>query len=330
VKPKCDEVMAARGTEICDGADNDGDGEVDERTECPPIDIRAFVVRDQELGEARERLQRAVDRANEVLGPSRDDARLRFVLRDVVRVDAPEFKMLTEKSFAKIVSRDFAHPDADEFYVPVILVDQLLVYRAPARGAATVPDGRCGGHYRDPRTDPWWSAIVLSRSARRTTLAHELGHFFGLCHTHSADPRLVCPPSDPESALLECLRSNDGICDTPPDPGLRFCSASPDCTVACTDGATPDPRNIMSYYAWCRNSVTLAQHRMMRQALALRRGWHRCVTLDDCACSSSERPCPAGMSCGTRFNGKCDFERCTACVMERRKWPPIERPRSGG
>jgi hypothetical protein len=311
VKEKCRETAVARGPELCDGADNDGNGRVDEGTQCQPIDIRAFVLGDRDLGEARAWLRRAVARANTILGGSQDDARLEFVLRDVVRIDAPQWKEVTDKSFPEVLKSKLVHPVADEFYVPVVLVGRLLWQRVPVNGIGTFPGGRCGGHYRDPQLDPALSAIVLSTSAF-ATLAHELGHFFGLCHTHATDPKLICAAGGRESTALACLKSNDGICDTPRDPGPRLCTATAGCTVTCEDSATPDPRNIMSYYSSCRRNVTLDQHRMMRQALALRRGWHRCVTLGNCACASGESPCPAGMGCRlSPLEGvlKCRFDR---------------------
>ena len=37
--------------------------------------------------------------------------------------------------------------------------------------------------------------VVVGRRRAPTTLAHELGHFLGLCHTHEVDPPLDGRPS---------------------------------------------------------------------------------------------------------------------------------------
>jgi len=90
---------------------------------------------------------------------------------------------------------------------------------------------------------------------------------------------------------------DDGLCDTPVDPGPGPCVADLECNARCEDGSTPDPSNIMGYYPQCRVGFSVQQALLMRQTLALRRGWHACITGDGCSCELGVGTCPEGMSC---------------------------------
>ncbi len=111
--------------------------------------------------------------------------------------------------------------------------------------------------------------------ANPSTLAHEMGHFLSLPHTH--------------------FGLGDGIEDTPPDPGLRRgipphieydVTEAPSCTYIGPAPWDPDTRNVMSYSRpECRSSFTQGQRdRMLAALLALpdlRRG---------CGGEAAERP----------------------------------------
>ncbi len=115
--------------------------------------------------------------------------------------------------------------------------------------------------------------------ANPSTLAHEMGHFLSLAHTHCGAIR---PGGRP------CVYgSGDGIDDTPPDPGLRRGIAphieydvteAPSCTYIGPAPWDPDTRNVMSYSRPdCRSSFTQEQRDRMLEALlpmldGLRRG----------------------------------------------------------
>src|SRR5690606_20078994 len=90
-----------------------------------------------------------------------------------------------------------------------------------------------------------------------TTLIHELGHFFGLYHTHESQfgAELV--------SGANCSKAGDLICDTPADPGLRSTLISKTCefTGFITDvfntAYEPPINNYMSYSRQtCRNRFT--------------------------------------------------------------------------
>ena len=90
--------------------------------------------------------------------------------------------------------------------------------------------------------------IKSSCISNNSTLAHELGHFFSLLHTHG--------PNNVSTELVDgsnCDTDGDGICDTPADPKLDYRTIDDSCnyigilTDANGDTYTPDTSNIMSY-----------------------------------------------------------------------------------
>ncbi|MFB9057748.1 choice-of-anchor J domain-containing protein [Mariniflexile ostreae] len=95
--------------------------------------------------------------------------------------------------------------------------------------------------------------IIVMKNACVTngiTLAHEMGHFFSLLHTHGpSSTKLTTELADGSN----CDTDGDQICDTPADPLLDFCNVDRDCTYTGTitdangDAFTPDTSNIMSY-----------------------------------------------------------------------------------
>ena len=110
--------------------------------------------------------------------------------------------------------------------------------------------------------------IILSLDGivRNGTLVHELGHFFGLHHTHGDGNTF-------EKELVSganCYRAGDSICDTPADPMLlrKVAYMGPGCECRYV-GQDQDPNfdlykpltdNIMSYTPdKCRNKFTAGQ-----------------------------------------------------------------------
>src|SRR5690606_28653847 len=99
-----------------------------------------------------------------------------------------------------------------------------------------------------------------------TSLAHEIGHFLSLMHTHG--------PDDNKTTELvngtNCDTDWDGICETPADPKLdtynvnNFCDYIGTSKDANGDKYNPDTQNIMSYsYKGCRTHFSKQQQARM-------------------------------------------------------------------
>lgn len=96
-----------------------------------------------------------------------------------------------------------------------------------------------------------------------TTHLHEVGHYFGLFHTHGKYA------NEPNEELVDgsnCMTAGDDVCDTPADPNVLNLSDS-DCNYsgnlkdANGDSYQPEPRNIMSYgNNSCRDFLTDGQY----------------------------------------------------------------------
>lgn len=109
--------------------------------------------------------------------------------------------------------------------------------------------------------------LVMSNNCigNGTTLSHEMGHFFGLYHTHEEKFGIELVNGS------NCISAGDLICDTPADPGLQFASVNANCEYI---GLVLDPakmmynppvNNLMSYSRkMCRSSFTLEQSDKMR------------------------------------------------------------------
>jgi len=298
----------------CDGRDEDGDGLLDEGLDCGPVPVLAILVTDASgrASHARADIEEEIARVNQLLtraggGDEADDdprsasAPLTFVLADVLALSDDRLRALDEQELSKLSDDPRVHPARDAFYVPLIFTDTITAEGGvPRSGLATLPNGTCGGLQRGH--GPEVGVIAVAKERAPTTVAHELGHFLGLCHTHGVQESVLRlavaseASSAPEACLSSCRGEGDGICDTPLDPGPLQCRYDAACRTACTRGDTPDPTNLMSYYTSCRTRFTPEQVERMQHTLALRRGWHRC-TGGSCLCQLGGRECPAGMSC---------------------------------
>jgi len=296
-------------SEICDGEDNDADGAIDEEVECAPIPIVAVVVTDERGASSytKDDIAAAVDELNGAF--ARDDGYgLVFELANTVFVAEPDWLDLGQEErnripdIGEVLARRGIDVGIDEFSVPVLFTDTLVVDDVERPGLSTVPNGMCGGQRRIWERQPPVGYVALAKRRWPTTLAHEMGHFLGLCHTHEAPPPIEQVGKggalvDAHACDDRCVSDPDGLCDTAIDPGPESCSVDDECLVHCATGDRPEVRNVMAYYPQCRALFSEEQALLMRQSLALRRGWHPCLAGDGCTCTPEAQDCPKGMSC---------------------------------
>ncbi len=121
----------------------------------------------------------------------------------------------------------------------------------------------CGyTYYPEARRDRIFVAAGCLQNS--STLAHEIGHYFSLIHSHGISG------VDPEAVNGEnCEEAGDLICDTPADPNLLG-KVDGDCNYSGHerdfngDAYDPDTRNIMSYApSYCRSEFSMDQLKVM-------------------------------------------------------------------
>jgi hypothetical protein len=109
--------------------------------------------------------------------------------------------------------------------------------------------------------------VVLNAEcvSNNSTFSHELGHFFGLYHTHTTTF------GKEYVSRINCSNAGDLLCDTPADPLLGSSNVSSDCLYygskvdAFGEFYYPDVRNLMSYsLKSCRDRFTLEQISIMQ------------------------------------------------------------------
>ena len=102
----------------------------------------------------------------------------------------------------------------------------------------------------------------------RSTVPHEIGHYFNLYHTHETSFGNECAHGG------NCATAGDLLCDTPADPVLGPNSVSNSCIYfagepdGCGGIFNPDTRNHMSYSVrTCRDHFSPQQHAKARATL---------------------------------------------------------------
>ncbi|MDP5169536.1 MAG: hypothetical protein NWR72_04775 [Bacteroidia bacterium] len=134
--------------------------------------------------------------------------------------------------------------------------------------------------------DDW---IVISRNQIKSgnvTLAHEIGHFLSLVHTHFGwdgqpwqasihGPKapLIAPNGVTETEKMDgsnCLTAGDQLCDTPPDYNIglswtQSCTYNGDARDPDSVALDPDETQIMSYFSDACRAVFSAEQMAIMQ-----------------------------------------------------------------
>jgi len=163
-------------------------------------------------------------------------------------------------------------------------------YRKGVINVSYVLDSDFAGVFRNGLTKD--GIIINATFAANSTLAHEIGHYFNLQHTHrkfdaNNDCNIEAVSRTRECCTFNCInceKKGDALCDTPADPNLRGGNAMRTCafldnTLVDPFGDLyitnpPDVSNIMSYMSprTCRDNFTNSQITVMVDKL-LKRGY---------------------------------------------------------
>ncbi len=153
--------------------------------------------------------------------------------------------------------------------------------------------GYCGWTYF-PSAAPSRDWIIMNNACINSgVLAHELGHYFHLYHTHDTSMGAENVTRISSSNCYNCNTAGDLLCDTPADPGLRCysnvvsstCSYIGSTTDLCENRPhSPQTNNIMSYSCHsCLYYFSQGQLSRMLQSYMTNRSY-----LNSNACNSSQ------------------------------------------
>jgi hypothetical protein len=98
-----------------------------------------------------------------------------------------------------------------------------------------------------------WTVMANSCVTNTSTLAHEIGHYFSLYHTHeTAFGTERVTRTNTSDCNSNCSNTGDLLCDTEADPKLSnlvnsSCSYIGTSSDSCGLNHTPNPTNLMSY-----------------------------------------------------------------------------------
>jgi hypothetical protein len=218
--------------------------------EVDTIILNPIILKDPILGfpaTTFEALDVSIDKVNEFFM----DARLHFqYCGEPQVVESEEFFHLKVEE-GKTLNAQYHLPKTINVYIAGSLSEDF-------------PDGSVGlycgiASFPTPATIERYILLDGSCLGEGQLLAHELGHFYGLYHTHEVSFGAEL------ASQLNCETAGDLICDTPADPLLSAfnvsgCRYIGDEVDAEGDSYRPDTRNLMSYSPpRCSNQFTWNQ-----------------------------------------------------------------------
>ncbi len=215
------------------------------------FDINCIVTSEKSLHFFK--ISEKIKKLNQTYAPSHIQFRLLpIILHKPVAVNLDEIER--KKSFRRLVTQDLEKVDAlNIFIVPhgkylngftYVIRDNFLNYFNLVECNTTFISEKA-----------WFN---------ESTLAHELGHFFGLQHTFGKSPYENTTLEKPDGS--NCIEEGDFICDTPADPNGKI---NKKCEyIGLSDAKkydfNPPITNYMSYYRNdCKNEFTLGQYASM-------------------------------------------------------------------
>ena len=147
-----------------------------------------------------------------------------------------------------------------------------------------------GSAYAIPNTFLSMSAEAIADVDNISTMAHEMGHCFGLYHTfETAEGAENVARS---GSCKNCDDSGDLLCDTPADPHSEDYDTEEEINASCIYSGTiqddcgstyqMNPHNVMAYgRRACRNDFTTSQGQRMRSFIQNTPGLADCVSAEN-------------------------------------------------
>lgn len=134
-----------------------------------------------------------------------------------------------------------------------------------------------------------------------STLSHEMGHFFGLFHTHGNSNTTASTNELVNGS--NCDSSGDYVCDTPADPKLGNSNVNSSCNYTGTyrdannELYDPQEQNIMSYSRKsCRTMFSAEQYARINSTYQLSRSNLRCPSLNADFTADITESCDANLT----------------------------------
>lgn len=202
------------------------------------IPIKAHIVRttNHNGGLSETSVIKAIENLNEIYA----DAFMKFYLFDEINyLDSDELSNFKKGNEQTLIGTNYVPNTINVYFIEAI--------------ENSFGESICG--YVEEKNN----IIIMKNSCavNDSSLAHEMGHFFSLLHTHGpSNSRLTTELVDGSN----CDTDGDGICDTPADPTLSnntiddSCNYSGNMKDSHGNFFKPDTRNIMSYSRKsCRN-----------------------------------------------------------------------------